>query len=132
MTNNTRAAGAALGLAAMLCATAVAAAPAQAKGGGSGVRASGSCTGAGHWTLKAKADDGRLAVEFEIDTNHAGQVWHVRITDNAHLVTSRTARTVAPSGSFTVHTRSTNRTGVDVIHAHGTRGTHSCSATVRY
>lgn len=114
----------------ILGATAIAAAPAQAKGR-PGVRASGSCSLAGVWELKAKPDDGRLEVEFEVDTNRAGQTWQVRITDNGQLVARRSARTVAPSGSFTVHARPANRAGADVIRAVGVRGDNTCSATVR-
>src|SRR5689334_3926094 len=73
---------AALGTAAV-----VTAAPALAHGGGTAVRASGACTSHGSWKLKAKPDDGRIEIEFEVDVNRVGQTWHVRITDNGHLVT---------------------------------------------
>jgi hypothetical protein len=128
-----RAVGAAAGLAAVLCASTLSAAGTAQARGGSGVRAAGSCAvGSGVWTLKAKADDGRLEIEFEVDTNHAGQRWHVRITDNTHLVTDRYATTQAPSGSFTVHARPANRAGTDVIRARATRGDRVCSGTVRF
>ena len=98
--NYNRASSAAAGLA-VLFATAVSAAPAQASGGGHDVRTSGSCSnGAGVWKLKGKHDDGRLEVEFEVDTNQVGQVWHVRITDNGDVVVNRDFTTTAPSGSF--------------------------------
>ena len=126
-----RTAGTAAGLTAVLCAsTMLAISPAQASGG-SGVRAGGTCSGGGVWKLKAKHDNGRIAVEFEVDTNRAGQRWHVRITDNSHLVTDRFATTVAPSGSFTVRTVSGNRVGKDTIRASATRGTRTCSGLVR-
>jgi hypothetical protein len=117
---------------ATLCATVVAATPAQAQGGRT-VRASGTCSnGPGSWALKAKADDGRLAVEFEVDTNRTGQRWHVRITDNGHLVASRFATTLAPSGSFTVHVRTANRAGTDHVRATATRGDRTCTGAVRF
>jgi hypothetical protein len=117
---------------------------ASARGGGScggHSRRDSHCsgTGAGEGTagrarvreLKAKPDDGRLEVEFEVDTNRAGQTWQVRITDNGQLVARRSARTVAPSGSFTVHAHPANRAGADVIRTVGVRGDNTCSATVR-
>jgi hypothetical protein len=130
---NKRAVGAAAGLAAVLCASGLTAAgPAQAKGT-TAVRASGTCAvGSGVWKLKAKADNGRIEIEFEVDTNHAGQRWHVRITDNTHLVTDRYATTVAPSGSFTVRPHTTDRAGVDVIRAKATRGPRLCAGSVRF
>ncbi len=125
-----RAIGAAAGLAAVLCAAAVSAAPAQAQGG-TGVQSSGACTSHGTWKLKAKHDNGRIEIEFQIDTNRVGQTWHVRVTDDTHLVLNRDATTVAPSGSFTVRPHTANRAGVDVIRAHATRGNRVCGGSVR-
>jgi hypothetical protein len=95
------------------------------------VRASGACTSHGSWKLKAKPDDGRIEIEFEVDVNRVGQTWHVRITDNGHLVTSRNRTTLAPSGSFTVERHTANRAGTDVIRAHATRGQTTCGGSVR-
>jgi hypothetical protein len=120
---------------AMLCATALATTPAHARshGGGTAVRASGACTnGAGTWTLKAKTDDAGLEIEFQVDTNRVGQVWHVRITDNGQLVLSRDVTTTAPSGSFTVNPHTADRVGVtDTIRAHAFRGDQVCGGLVR-
>ena len=120
---------------AMLCATVLAASPAQARshGGGTAVRASGSCAnGVGTWTLKAKNDDAGLEIEFEVDTNRVGQVWHVHITDSRHVVLDRFATTHAPSGSFSVNPRTANRVGVnDTIRAHAFRGDQVCGGLVR-
>lgn len=124
---------AAAGLA-MFCAGIVSAAPAMAShGGGDAVRTSGHCTnGRGVWELKAKADDGGLEIEFEVDTNRVGQLWHVRITDNRHVVVNRDVRTQAPSGSFTVNPRTANRVGTtDTIRAHAFRGDRVCGGRVR-
>ncbi len=126
-----QAAGVIAGLAALACGATMLAGPAQASGG-SGVRANGSCTGGGVWKLKAKADDGLIAIEFEVDTNRVGQRWHVRITDNGHLVRDRFATTVAPSGSFTVHPHTRNRAGTDTIRARVTGRDRTCSGLVRF
>jgi hypothetical protein len=131
--SNKKIIGATAVLAAALGTSAVAAAtPALAHGGGgTAVQSSGACTSHGSWQLKAKQDDGRIEIEFEVDVNRVGKTWHVRITDNGHLVTSRDKTTVAPSGSFTVRTHAANRAGVDVIRAHATRGQVTCGGSVR-
>ena len=111
---------------ALTAAIALGAAPAAAfasdssHGGGGGVTRSGSCTGSTDWKLKAKADDGRLEVEFEVDSNQVGQTWQVRLTDNGSQFFAGTRRTVAPSGSFSVETRTANKAGTDRIVASAT------------
>jgi hypothetical protein len=125
-------------------ATIFAAAPAMAthgaddhggSGGGSRttVRTAGNCAnGRGVWELKAKTDDAGLEIEFEVDTNQVGQLWHVRITDNRHVVVNRDVRTKAPSGSFSVNPRTANRVGTtDTIRAHAFRGDRVCGGQVR-
>lgn len=99
---------------AMSAVTIVALAPnAAASGGGARVERSGNCTSASDWQPKVKADNGRLETEFEVDTNRNGQHWVYEITDNNVLVKRGTATTVAPSGSFSIHTLSANRVGSD-------------------
>ncbi len=107
-----------------------AATPAFASGGGGGVSSSGACTNGGHFELKAKHDDGRIEMEYEVDSNRAGQVWAVRITDNGAVVVSRHATTAGASGSFTVRKVIANRSGPDKIHARATFQNHTCSGTV--
>jgi hypothetical protein len=107
----------------------VAATPAFASGGG-GVRSSGACTSGGHFELKAKHDDGAIEMEYEVDSNRAGQVWAVRITDNGAVVVSRHATTAGPSGSFTVRKVIANRPGLDKIRAHATFKSHTCGGSV--
>lgn len=109
----------------------IVAAPAYAShGGGNAVQKSGPCAGGGTFTLKAKHDDGRIEVEYEVDTNRVGQVWHVRLTDNGNVVFAGTRRTTAPSGSFEVRKRIANRAGSDTIRAHATFRRHSCGGRV--
>ncbi len=88
-------------LVAMLVAFASTATAAGNKGG-KGVTVRGKCS-AGHvWKLKAKADDGRIETEFEVDQNRVGRRWRVKIARNGATVFSGIRTTVAPSGSFTV------------------------------
>ncbi|MDR2986099.1 MAG: hypothetical protein LBV34_14780 [Nocardiopsaceae bacterium] len=108
----------------------VAATPAFASGGGGGVRSSGACTNGGHFELKAKHDDGRIEMEYEVDSNRAGQVWAVKITDNGAVVVSRHATTAGRSGSFTIEKRITNRSGLDHIHARATFRNRTCRGAV--
>ncbi len=118
-------------LAAIALTGALVAAPAPAAlARGTEVRTSGACSSGATWELKAKTDDGRIQVELEVDSNRVGQTWSVRLKDNGVLVHSGTARTVAPSGSFSVGRRVTNRAGTDTITATATRTTtgQKCSA----
>jgi hypothetical protein len=103
--------------------------PAFASGGG-GVSASGACTNGGHFKLKAKHDDRAIELEYQVDSNRAGQVWKVRITDNGAVVVSRHATTMGPSGSFTIRKVIANRPGPDKIHARATFKNHTCAGTV--
>ena len=90
---------------------------ANASGGTSDVRASGTCTIGATWKLKAKHDDGRLSIEFEVDSNRVGQAWSVRVTDNTNRIYAATRNTLAPSGSFTVEMLRPNLIGLDTIRA---------------
>jgi hypothetical protein len=106
------------------------AAPAMAKDGhgGAAVTSRGACAGADGWKLKAKHDDGRLEVEFQVDTDHAGQVWHVAITDNGASIANG-ARTTGVGG-LNVEVHPADLVGVDQIHAVATRGSSVCSGSV--
>ena len=43
----------------------------------------GNCSGSSDWKLKLSPEDGRIEVEYEVDSNVAGQTWQVRITRKA-------------------------------------------------
>jgi hypothetical protein len=118
--NLKRTAAALIVTATALAGTATLAPSAQASGGNPGVARSGSCSGTSNWNLKAKPDDGRIQVEFEVDSNRNGQNWAVAIRDNGNLVFSGNRTTHAPSGSFTVERRVANRAGADHFVARAT------------
>jgi hypothetical protein len=99
--------------AAALTAAALTAAPAQASGGGDAVRTSGSCTGSTDWKLKAKADDGRIEVEAQVDSNRSGQTWGWKLKDNGDLVARGQSTTSGRSGSFSVTRKPADRSGTD-------------------
>jgi hypothetical protein len=73
----------------------------------------GSCSGTATWKLKAAPDNGRIEVEFEVDTTRIGRQWRVRITDNGEVIFRGFRTTLAPSGSFSVELRTPNRAGSD-------------------
>ena len=92
----------------------------------------GSCTAASDWKLKAKADDGRIEVEFEVDTNRNGRAFGVRLRRDGNLVWSGTRITEAPSGSFSVERRISNSAGDDVIVGRAVRGSNVCRGQVTF
>lgn len=75
----------------------------------------GSCTGASDWKLKAKPDNGRLEVEFEVDQNVNNRTWNVRLKRNGNTFWHGQRTTHAPSGSFSVSKRTGNAAGTDTI-----------------
>ncbi len=91
----------------------VSGAPALAKDGE--VIREGNCAGSTDWKVKVKPDDGKLEVEGEVDSNKVGQTWNWRIVHNGTIEATGSAKTVAPSGSFSVERRLTNRAGVDTF-----------------
>jgi hypothetical protein len=104
-----------------------------ASGGGSAVRATGTCTVHSTAKLKAKHDSGRIEVEFEVDQNRNGRLWNVTVSDDGHRVFTGARRTVAPSGSFSLAVRIPNRAGADIIVARAVNATTGevCSAKVK-
>lgn len=90
-------------------------APAALAGDDRGVERRGPCSGTSDWKLKAKPDNGRIEVEFEVDSNRVGQTWNVRLRDDGTLFFRGTRTTRPPSGSFEVRAFTRNRPGADVI-----------------
>jgi hypothetical protein len=89
-------------------------------GGDRGVRVAGTCTGGSTAKLKAKHDDGRIEVEFEVDQNRNGVTWGVRVRRDGVLVIRRSATTRGPSGSFSIEKKVANPAGSDRIAARAT------------
>ena len=63
--------------------------------------------------LKAKADNGRIEFEAEVDSNHSGQVWDWTIKHNGSMSAKGSSTTRGASGSFTVHRLMANLSGTD-------------------
>ena len=90
--------------------------PAIALGKGNpGVIKTGKCTNGASWKLKAKNDDARIEVEFEVDQNVVGRRWNVTLRRDDALVFRGARVTRAPSGSFSVNRRIANTGGADRI-----------------
>ncbi len=101
-----------LGIAAFAVAMVVA--PAGSVRGGDGVVAR-LVYGNEHVELKAKLDDVRIEVEFEVEQNRIGRRWDVTLRRDGRLVFHRIRTTRAPSGSFTIRRPSANTRGPDRI-----------------
>ena len=110
----------------------VAAGPATAQGGGDDVVRRGSCSGSADWKIKAKPDDGRIEVEAEVDSSVNGQRWRWVLRHDGSVSARGTARTHAPSGSFSIERRTVNRPGSDAFRfrARNTRSGEVCVARV--
>ena len=105
----------------VLAATALIPAAASAKGGNDrDKRVTGRCTGHSTAKLKVKPDDGRLEAEFEVDQNRNGVRWKVTLRRNGAVAVRTSARTKAPSGSFSVERRLADGAGSDRISARAT------------
>ena len=81
---------------------ALALAPVSSAKGGDSVRVRGVCTQGSTAKLKLSREDSGIEVEFEVDQNRNGVPWKVTLRRNGSLVTSTTAKTHAPSGSFSL------------------------------
>lgn len=69
----------------------------------------GTCTGGISWRMRAKADDGRIEIEAEIDTDRADRRWTWVLRHNGSVSDRGAARTSGSAGSFEVE-----RTAIDV------------------
>jgi hypothetical protein len=79
------------------------------------VQRTGKCSNGATWKLKAKPDDARLEVEFEVDQNVSGRRWSVVITRDGRQVFRGARITRPPSGSFSVNRRPADPAGPDRI-----------------
>ena len=85
--------------------------PAHA-GGGDFTEEEGACSRNSTWLMKAKHDTGRIELEFEVQSNRAGETWAVRITDNGVLVWSGN-KVTNRFERFSADRRPSNRAGTD-------------------
>jgi hypothetical protein len=104
----------ALGVGAMaLIATAMFALPAGVAANDADVIRTGSCTNNSDWKLKLSPENGRIEVEFEVDSNVNGQTWNVKLKKNGNVFFQGQRTTQPPSGSFEVRRVVNNSAGSD-------------------
>jgi hypothetical protein len=104
----------ALGLLALvLVGGAIVAMPATAAAKAGDVIRTGACSNNSDWKLKLSPENGKIEVEFEVDTPKAGQDWNVRIKKNGNVIWSGVRTTNEASGSFTVRRVTGNPAGSD-------------------
>jgi hypothetical protein len=83
----------------------------------------GSCSGSTDWKLKLSPEDGRIEVEYEVDSNVSGQTWQVRIQKNGAGIFSGSRVTGPPSGSFEVRVVTSDPAGTDRFRARAVNAT---------
>jgi hypothetical protein len=103
-------------LAGLMATGTLAAVPASA-GGDREVIRRGSCSGPTDWKYKAKADDGRIEVEYEVDQNRTGDRWRVKLWHDGNRFFKGTRMTGGASGSFEIERKVNNHQGVDRFRA---------------
>lgn len=112
-------------------ASTVAIAPAQARGDDREVRNTNRCA-TGVIKVKAKADDGRIEVEGEVDTNRRGQSWNWQMRRDGTVVARGTGTTAGPSGSFDAERKIANPAGRDRIVFRAVRNGQVCRVGVTF
>ncbi len=103
-----------------LAATMLLAVAPAAHAGGTEVIRQGSCSASSDWKLKIKPDNSRLELEFEVDSNVAGQTWNVAIRQNGSRIFNGSRVTQGPSGSFELRRRPADTAGADRFVARAT------------
>jgi hypothetical protein len=119
-----------IGVATMLTLSVAGAAPAVAKDGD--VIRRGSCSGATDWKLKLSPEDGRIEVEYEVDSNRVGQSWKVKIVKNGNVIFRGTRTTRGASGSFEVRRVTSNPPGADTFRARATHAGEVCTGRATF
>ncbi len=119
-----------VGIAAALAVSVAGAAPAMAKDGD--VIRRGSCSGASDWKLKLSPEDGRIEVEYEVDSNRVGQTWRVRIVREGTVLFNGSRTTRGASGSFEVRIVARNTAGDDMFNARATHGSETCRGSATF
>jgi hypothetical protein len=107
-------------LAGALAMSVAGAVPAMARGGNDDVIKRGACSRSSDWKLKLSPDDGRIEVEYEVDSNVAGQTWNVKLFENGNQIFGGRRQTQGASGSFSVRVLARNTAGTDSFRASAT------------
>ena len=92
----------------------------------------GACSGNSDWKLKLSEENGRIEVEYEVDSNRVGQTWQVRIVKNGNVIFDGSRQTRAPSGSFELRLVTSNTQGDDVFRARATHAGEVCRGSATF
>jgi hypothetical protein len=76
----------------------------------------GQCSGVAHWELDASHENGRLEMDFEVNSAKAGKAWHVRLSHNGNVFT-KLVKITDHEGDFDVERYVKNRAGTDTLGA---------------
>lgn len=97
------------------------------------VRIEGSCSGRSDWKLSAKTRDGRVEVEFEVESNRGRRPpWRVSISRDGAQLVSGVRRARSRSGEFRVERNAVGaRPSTITARAQSLRSGEICLATVR-
>jgi len=77
----------------------------------------GSCSGSSDWKLKLSPENGKIEVEYEVDSNKVGQTWRVKLFHDGNRFFVGTRTTAGASGSFEVRKVEPNHSGTDSFRA---------------
>lgn len=116
---------------AAVCAALVLLAPAPALArGGDDVRVSGTCGGRATSSLRLKAKDGAIEVEFEVRSTRGRERWRVVLVHERRVAWRGRVRTRSGSDSFRIRRSLADFGGADQVtaRASGPRG-NTCQAT---
>ena len=92
----------------------------------------GNCSGSSDWKLKLSPEDGRIEVEFEVDSNVAGQTWQVRLTKNGNQIFSGYAGDPRSQRLLRASPRDVRPEGDDVFRARATHAGEVCAGRATF
>lgn len=98
------------------------------------VRIQGSCSGRSDWKLSAKARDGGLEVEFEVESTRGRRPpWRISVARDGVQIAEGVRRPSARTGELRIERRTTGSVGISTItaHAQNARSGEICLATAR-
>ena len=84
------------------------------------VRQAGTCTLRSKSTLRLRAEEGWIRIDFEVDSSRVGSDWRIILLHERRTVLRTTRRTVGPEASFEVRSVVEDWFGADAVIARAT------------
>jgi hypothetical protein len=117
---------------AVCVALALGAAPPAAAHGDDEARVEAACGRGAAAQMRLKADDGRIRVEFELDSRRGRERWRVTLVHERRVEWRGTARTRRGSRSFRIRRSIHDYDGVDEVSVHASGpGGNACHAIAK-